>query len=78
MKENIEGLCGDCLNLSKRVLKTHIDWDYKFKGQGYAREYSCLKGHKVWAHQVTTKCSHHRPRKKVALNLTQDARGKQE
>ena len=64
MKEHIEGLCGDCLNLSKRVLKTHMDWDYKFNGQGYAREYSCSKGHKVWAHQVTTKCSHHRARKK--------------
>lgn len=65
MKEKFRGLCGDCLNLSKRVIKTHGDvYSYKAKGQKYDRKHSCIKGHEVWSHQPTVKCSHHRPRKK--------------
>lgn len=64
MKEEIKGLCGNCLNFSKRVVEGWGDtYSYKSNGKVYDREYVCIKNHKVFAHQVTVKCAHHRPKK---------------
>ncbi len=65
MKIDSKSLCSDCCNLSVRTIEDFGDSvTYHYKGKGYSREYACLKGHKIYAHQVTTKCSAHRPRKK--------------
>lgn len=65
MKEKIKGLCGNCNNLTKRTVETHMDlYSYKSNGQAYNREYACTKGHTVWAHQVTAKCSSYRQSKR--------------
>jgi hypothetical protein len=36
-----------------------MDWDYKRNGQGYDYEYACGAGFKLYAHQVTVKCTDH-------------------
>jgi hypothetical protein len=60
MKMNPKSLCATCMNCSERVVETSDDLhDYKRNGQGYDYEYGCGAGHKIWAHQVTVKCTDH-------------------
>lgn len=66
MKMSEASLCANCTCMTERIVETYGElYDYKRNGKQYDREFVCSKGHEIYAHQITVKCTGHEPKQKV-------------